>query len=174
MKNTSKRMWIFRIAAILVLIVIAYCMTIIGRGHTVYLDNKKLEYNGQTYDTPYKIEVVVDGEQVAKLYDRERGSATCIGQKFTMELTITETKGGSETTETYTLSLPKNMDGVIINLPAYLAGLDEDAYLTEFIPAPETEIVEDDTTSGDDFGLDDGSMDEFGMDSMDEFSVGDE
>ena len=130
MKNkTSNRRLIFQLAAVVVLIVIAYTMTIIGRGHTVYLDNKKLEYNGKTYDTPYKVVVLVDGEQVAKLYDRERGSATCIGQKF-------------------------------INLPAYLAGLGEDAYLTEFIPSPDAEIVEEDTPSGDDFGMDDMTMDE--------------
>lgn len=161
MKNkTSNRRLIFQLAAVVVLIVIAYAMTIIGRGHTVYLDNKKLEYNGKTYDTPYKVVVFVDGEQVAKLYDRERGSATCIGQKFTVTLEITEKKGGSETTQTYTIPLPKNMDGIIINLPAYLAGLGEDAYLTEFIPSPDAEIVEEDTPSGDDFGMDDMTMDE--------------
>ena len=49
MKNkTSNRRLIFQLAAVVVLIVIAYAMTIIGRGHTVYLDNKKLEYNGKT------------------------------------------------------------------------------------------------------------------------------
>ena len=137
MKNkTSNRRLIFQLTAVVVLIAIAYAMTIIGRGHTVYLDNKKLEYN------------------------RERGSATCIGQKFTVTLEITEKKGGSETTQTYTIPLPKNMDGIIINLPAYLAGLGEDAYLTEFIPSPDAEIVEEDTPSGDDFGMDDMTMDE--------------
>ena len=120
MKNkTSNRRLIFQLAAVVVLIVIAYAMTIVGRGHTVYLDNKKLEYNGKIYDTPYKVVVLVDGEQVAKLYDRERGSATCIGQKFTVTLEITEKKGGSETTQTYTIPLPKNMDGIIINPAAY-------------------------------------------------------
>ena len=124
MKNkASKRTLIIQLAAVVVLVVIAYIMTIIGRGHTVYLDNKKLEYNGQTYDTPYKVVVYQDGEQIAKLYDRERGSTTCIGQKLTLTLEITQQKGGSETTEVYTLSLPRNMDGIIINLPAYLAGL---------------------------------------------------
>ena len=158
MKN--RRAIIFRVGAILLLLIIAASMMVIGRGHTVYLDNKKLEYNGKSYDTPYKVVVLVDGEQVAKLYDRERGSATCIGQKFTVTLEITEKKGGSETTQTYTIPLPKNMDGIIINLPAYLAGLGEDAYLTEFIPSPDAEIVEEDTPSGDDFGMDDMTMDE--------------
>ena len=154
MKNkTSNRRLIFQLTAVVVLIAIAYAMTIIGRGHTVYLDNKKLEYNGKTYDTPYKVVVLVDGEQVAKLYDRERGSATCIGQKFTVTLEITEKKGGSETTETYKLTLPHSIDSVIINLPAYMAGLPEEAYLEEFIPAPSTEKDDEAPPTTDDIGL---------------------
>ena len=81
MKNkTSNRRLIFQLAAVVVLIAIAYAMTIVGRGHTVYLDNKKLEYNGKTYDTPYKVVVLVDGEQVAKLYDRERVQHSLYGK----------------------------------------------------------------------------------------------
>ena len=71
-------------------------MMVIGRGHTVYIDNKSIDYNGQTYTTPYKVVVYVDGEQVAKLRDKERGMATCIGQTFKMTLEITQEKGGSE------------------------------------------------------------------------------
>ena len=98
----------------------------------------------------------MDGEQVAKLYDRERGSATCIGQKFTVTLEITEKKGGNETTQTYTIPLPKNMDGIIINLPAYMAGLPEEAYLEEFIPAPPTEEDDEEApNTEDDMGLGD-------------------
>ena len=43
------RRLIIRIAAVLVLVVIGVIMSIIGRGHTIYLDNKTLEYDGQTY-----------------------------------------------------------------------------------------------------------------------------
>ena len=52
------------------------------------------------------------------------------------------------------------MDGIIINLTAYLAGLPEDVYMSEFIPAPETEENEETTAEGDEFGLE-------GMDGMD-------
>ena len=49
---------------------------------------------------------------------------------------------------TYTIPLPYGMDGPIINLPAYLAGLPEEAYLSEFIPViteePEETVVIDD------------------------------
>ena len=139
----AKRKFLFRAGAIVILLLIAGAMLIVGRGHTVFLDNKAIDYNGQTYTTPYKVVVNVNGEQAAKLYDTERGKAICIGQKFTMSLEITQTKGGNEETKSITIPLPYNMDGIIINLPALLAGLPEEAYLSEFISAPvETEEVE--------------------------------
>ena len=144
------RKWIIRIAAIVVLIVLGVIMSIIGRGHTIYLDNKTLEYEGQTYKAPYKVTVTVDGEQLTKLYDKERGSTTCLGQTFTVTLEIIETKNGAEDVQTYKIPIPKNMDGVIINIPGYLAGLPEEAYLTEFIPVATEEPDDSDTPSGDD------------------------
>ncbi len=144
------RKWIIRIAAVVVLIVLGVIMSIIGRGHTIYLDNKTLEYEGQTYKAPYKVTVTVDGEQLTKLYDKERGSTTCLGQTFTATLEIMETKNGAEEVQTYKIPIPKNMDGVIINIPGYLAGLPEEAYLTEFVPVATEEPDDSETPSGDD------------------------
>lgn len=144
------RKWIIRIAAVVVLIVLGVIMSIIGRGHTIYLDNKTLEYEGQTYKAPYKVTVTVDGEQLTKLYDKERGSTTCLGQTFTVTLEIMETKNGAEDAQTYKIPIPKNMDGVIINIPGYLAGLPEEAYLTEFVPVATEEPDDSETPSGDD------------------------
>ena len=144
------RKWIIRIAAVVVLIVIGVIMSIIGRGHTIYLDNKTLEYDGQTYKAPYKVTITVGGEQLTKLYDKERGSTTCLGQTFTVTLEIMETKNGAEEVQTYKIPIPKNMDGVIINIPGYLAGLPEEAYLTEFVPVATEEPDDSETPSGDD------------------------
>jgi hypothetical protein len=47
MKN--KRQLIFRIAALAIILVIAAVMFVVGRGHTIYFDNKTLEYNGLEY-----------------------------------------------------------------------------------------------------------------------------
>ena len=76
-----------------------------------------------------------------------------MGQSFKMTLEITEKKGDEPRIEEISLELPYNMDGIIINLPAYLAGLPEEAWLTEFIPAPEPEEDEEDPTIGDGLGL---------------------
>ena len=45
----DKKRFFIRLATVLVLIGIAVLMYFLGRGHTVYLDNKKLEFNGKTY-----------------------------------------------------------------------------------------------------------------------------
>ena len=152
----KKRTLFFRIGAIVILLAIAAVMMVIGRGHTVYFDNKKLEYNGTTYDTPYKVEVYVGGERIAKLYDKERGASTCIGANFSMDLVVTQEKGGSEESYTYSIKLPYDKDGLIINIPALMAGLGEDAYMTEFISTAPEETVDEEVVT-DEFGI---TMDE--------------
>ena len=139
----SKKTLLIRLLALVIVVGIAVAMMIIGRGHTLYLDNKTLDYGGKTYETPYKVEAYYKGEQFAKLYKRERGMVTCMGGKVTVDLVITQEKGGDETTQTITIDLPWDMDGVIINLPAYLSGLPVEAYRTEFIPTPVVEEEEE-------------------------------
>lgn len=147
----KKRTIIFRAIAILVLLGIAAVMLIIGRGHTVYFDNKSIDYNGQTFETPYKVVVYVDDEQVAKLYDDERGMTTNIGQNFKMVLEITPEKNGEPYSVAVGLKLPYNMDGIIINLPALLGGQPSAAYLSEFISTDPVE-EEEDVENADDMG----------------------
>ena len=154
--KTTKRSWLIRIAFILVLVLIAVLMLRIGRGHTVYFDNRALDKDGQSVAAPYKITVYVNGEQISKLYDKERCMVTNIGDSLELTVEVMQQKGGSETTETYKLTLPHSIDSVIINLPAYMAGLPEEAYLEEFIPAPSADLDDEEVpNTEDDMGLGD-------------------
>ena len=153
MKNKT---WLYRIGALVILLAICVVMFIIGRGHTIYLDNKTIEYNGEEITALHKITVNVNGERIAKLSKKDRGMATCMGQKFEMELVVTKEKGDDEVTIPVTLTLPYNMDGIVINLPAYLAGLPEEAYLSEFVSIATTEEEEEEVVT-----------DEFGVESFD-------
>ena len=137
----SKKTLLIRIIAIVVLIAIAAAMFVIGRGHTVYFDNKDLEADGTEYKSYYQIEVFVDDVSVAKLKSGERGMVSTMGQKFKMVMHITPEKDAKKVGSAVTLELPYNMDGIVLNLPALLSGASEDVYLEEFIPAP---VVEDD------------------------------
>lgn len=139
----NKRRLLFRIGAVAILIAIAACMMIIGRGHTVYVDNKTLEYNGETYKTPYRVNVYIGEERIAKLSARERGMTTNIGQNFKMTLGVIKEKGNDEEMVDVALKLPYNMDGIIINIPGYLAGLPQDAWLSEFISTPTEAEMQD-------------------------------
>ena len=154
--KTTKRSWIIRIAFVLVLVLVAVLMLRIGRGHTVYFDNRALDKDGQSVAAPYKITVYVNGEQISKLYDKERCMVTNIGDSLELTVEVMQQKGGSETTETYKLTLPHSIDSVIINLPAYMAGLPEEVYLEEFIPAPSADLNDEEVpNTEDDMGLGD-------------------
>ena len=116
----SRRQLLFRAGALLIVLLIAAAMFVIGRGHTVYFDNKTIEVNGQTYEAYHKVEIFVKGEKVAKLVE------------------VTEEKGKDPDTYGVTLNLPYNMDGILINIPAMLNGLTEADFLSELeIALPE-------------------------------------
>ena len=147
------RKWMFRLGTVLVLIAIAACMMVIGRGHTVYFDNKKLDYQGQTYDTYRRINVLVNGEQVAKLSAKDRGMASFMGQSFSFDLEITKEKGDDPVTNTYHIKVPYGRDGTVLNLPGLLAGLPEEAYTAEFVPVEPEPSAEDEEIVTEDFGI---------------------
>ena len=147
MKVKTRRV-LFAFLLVLVLVAVAAAMMVIGRGHTVYFDNKTLEdYQGQTYKAFEKVVVTVKDEQVAKLAKRDRGMSIWIGQNFKMILEVTREKGGEPEIHEIDLKLPYSVDGIVINLPALLAEL------PEFVPAVTEEPAEEVPGEGDDFGL---------------------
>lgn len=149
----SKRRLLIRILAIVVVIAIAAAMFVIGRGHTVYFDNKKLEADGTTYEPMYQIEVFVNDKSVAKLKSGERGMVSTMGQDFKMVLHITKEKDAKKTGSAVTMELPYNMDGIVINLPALLSGAPEEVYLSEFIAAPVVEDADEEVIVTDEFEM---------------------
>jgi len=151
------RKWVFRIGAVVLLVAIAACMMVIGRGHTMYFDNKKLEYGGQTYDTYRRINVIVNGEQVAKLSAKDRGMATFMGQKLSFDIEVTKEKGDDPITYSYTVNVPYKEDGIILNLPGMIAGLPQEAYTSIFVPMVTEEDNAEEEIVIDEFGMTDGA-----------------
>ena len=152
----NKKGLVIRLTALAVVIAIAATMMVIGRGHTIYFDNKTVEnYQGNEYKAFERVVVTVKDEEAAKLGKRERGMATWIAQNFKMTLEITEKKGDEPRTEEVSIQLPYGVDGIVINLPAYLAGLPEEAWFSEFVPMVEEEPAEEEPLpgEGDEFGL---------------------
>ena len=155
MKSGNKIL--FRLGAVAITVAIAVLMAVIGRGHTIYFDSKSGSYNGTEYTAPYKTEVYVGDERVAKLYDGERGMASTMGQSFKYSIEVTPEKGGDSYTKELSLKVPYHMDGVVINIAALEAGLPEEAYLSEFVPVPSPAEMEDEEVITDEFaGLTEG------------------
>ena len=152
MKN--KRQLLFRVAAIIVILAVAAVMFVIGRGHTIYFDNKEASYNGQTVEPYYKVTVTVGDQKPAKLSKGDRGMADIMGQTLSMTVEITDAKGEKPHAHKVSMGVPYGMDGITINIPALMAGLPQDAYLSEFvIEVPDTgatdeEIVTDEFDMG--------------------------
>lgn len=149
-----KKKLLIRIGALVVLLAVAGCMFIIGRGHTVYFDNKTLEIGENSYPAMQKVVVKVQGEKDSKLAKRERGMAKCTGQNFRMTLEVTVNKGDEPVTHEIKLKLPYSWDGIVVNIPGLLAGLDESQYLSQFVSTVE-EAPEEEEVTTDEFGLGD-------------------
>ena len=151
MKN--KRKLLIRLAVLLVILGIAAVMFVIGRGHTVYFDNKTAEYEGTEYSAFQRVNVFVNGEQVAKLSKRDRGMATWTGQNFSMELEVIGNKDDEPQRIPVSFTLPYSMDGILVNLPELVAGLPQDVWQSELVIAASNDDEEIDT--GEDMDLSD-------------------
>ena len=60
-----------------------------------------------------------------------------------MEVDVILEKTGEATTHPIKLKLPYRQDGIVITLPAMLAGLPREAWLSEFIPSEPLGAVEE-------------------------------
>ena len=150
----NKRRILFRVGAVVLLIAIAACMMVIGRGHTMYFDNKKLDYEGGSVEAIRRINVFVGDEQVAKLSQKERGMATFTGQSFKFNIEVVREKGGDSEFYDFAVNVPYGQDGVVVNLIGMIEGLPADVYTSIFVPIATEETVEEEIVT-DEFGLGD-------------------
>ena len=147
----NKRQLLFRAVAIVLILFLAVIMFIIGRGHTIYFDNKSAEYEGKNYNAYYKVTVIKDKEKVAKLAEDERGMTDLMGQTLSMTLEITDEKGQEPHSHKVSMPIPYGTDGIVINVPELMAGLPSQAYMSEFVPIATQEEDTDEEVVTDEF-----------------------
>lgn len=150
MKNIRKI--IFSFVLFIILVVISVLCFIFGRGHTVYLDNKKID----NYDAYQYIDISYKGDNVSILGKEERTVISVIGQKCKLDLVVTKKRNSTDEEQVVTIELPYDMNDIVINLNSYLEGASEDVYLSKFVPL--ISISEEDTESeeidvGDEFAM---------------------
>ncbi|MGE0074740.1 MAG: DUF6672 family protein [Sphaerochaetaceae bacterium] len=136
---------LFQLAALLVVILLAVVMFIIGRQHTILLDNKTIEHGGKTYTAFPIVEVVVDTGEAIELAARDRDKAEVVGQHHKISVTYTD-KFFEEHKIVKKLKVPIGFDMVLVSIPALVGELDESVLMQHYIPptaavAPQAEVI---------------------------------
>ena len=122
-----------RLAVIVLIILLAVFLYHFGKQHTVYVDNRTIEIDGVSYRALEWAEVSVDGGESQEYSPRTRREATVQRQKHTIHV-IYEDEDFNQFEIEQEFTGPVNETQVVLSLPALVAGLSEDQYLTEFVP----------------------------------------
>ena len=146
---------LYKILTVVAILILAAVMMIVGRGHSLYLDNKTLETAGGTYNALYRTDVEAKNTEVQKLSARERGVVTFMGQSVKIDVTYMETKNSQKKTETFRIKVPYGWDGIIINLPALIKGEPKSVYMSQFIETPAESSTTEDVVVTDEFAVSD-------------------
>lgn len=147
MKN-SKAIW-YRLGSVALILIIAVLMFFVGRGHTLYVDNKTYETPAGTFEALYRTDVSVkeSADEMQQLSARERSAFKFMGQTATLNIEYRTVRNGEKKQAVYKLRVPYGLDGIVINVPALLAGQGPDIYMYEFVsvsdvaPAADSETV---------------------------------
>ena len=143
-----------RVAVIVLIILLAVFLYHYGKQHTVYVDNRMIKIGDESYRPLSRAEVSIDGMESQTYRQRTRREETVVRQKHTIRI-----ESGDEVYEGE-FTLPVNQDAVVLSLPAFVAGLGQDQYLSEFVPMAQQlglggggaaeESAEEATAAGDD------------------------
>ncbi|MBR1919337.1 MAG: hypothetical protein IJ831_06910 [Spirochaetales bacterium] len=107
------RRLIVRAAAILLVLLLAICMYLIGRQHTILVDNKSVEGGPKALQ---EIEVAIDKQDSMELYPRDRDQYIVTGQSHTLHVKYTDSNW-NEIDKVIKFKVPARNDMYIISLP---------------------------------------------------------
>lgn len=125
---------IYRLLAIIAIIVIACCLYWQGKGHTILLDNKEISLNGTSYKAAGHVNVSVDGKKeiLVKSGSRKKLKGAVSGPWHS--ITVEVLGEGNAVTKTIERNFSLSLDDIfLLSLPGLLA---EDAnWVQVFQPA---------------------------------------
>ena len=122
-----------RLGVIVLVILLAVFLYNYGKQHTVYIDNRTIEIDGVSYKALDWAEVSVDGGESEEYSPRTRREATVMRQKHSIHV-LYEDEDFNQFEYDAEFSIPLNETYIVLSLPALVAGLPEEQYLSEFVP----------------------------------------
>ncbi|MGP1418316.1 MAG: DUF6672 family protein [Sphaerochaetaceae bacterium] len=130
MRQLSKTFW-YRTALIAVLVLLAVLMFVIGRQHSILIDNKAIEIDGAEHKAFSLCQVRIDGLEEKELARRDRIEVKVQGQRHKITLSYVDSSNNDKTLEVR-FRVPLGEDMVLISLPALAAGLEQGKWLSPF------------------------------------------
>lgn len=149
------RRLVFQFATVVVLLILAVVMFIIGRQHTILLDNRTIEHEGKSYAAFPIVTVEVDKEGELELAARDRDKAEVMGQRHRIKVVYTD-KFFEEHVLEQSFKIPIGQDMVLLSIPALVAGLDQSVWMQDyFVPtAAVAPVAQEEVPVEEDLGLD--------------------
>ncbi|MDR1731813.1 MAG: hypothetical protein LBR61_06915 [Synergistaceae bacterium] len=79
---------LLRLLLLVLIVALAVWLVYIGREHQVFLDNKTIEVDGQTFRALGLVRISVNGGEPLELMPRDRDLALAVGPAFTVRVEI--------------------------------------------------------------------------------------
>lgn len=146
------RRHLFQLGFTALIVIIGIVMFIIGRQHTMLLDNKTIEVEGTVYQALPIVNVAVDKNEPIELAARDRDKVEVMGQRHTITVTYTD-QFFEEHQLTVPCTIPIDQNMVLINIPALVGGAESSVWLQMYTaptlvkaPSEEEPVITDDLT----------------------------
>lgn len=128
----NKRFYI-RAAAIIIVILFAILMALVGKQHSILLDNKNIEVNNQELKALQLVEIQIDKQPVMELARRDRDQVDVQGQRHKIIVTYTDDDWNEIVIEKK-IKVPFSHDMLLFSIPAFINNVDDiDSYLQPFV-----------------------------------------
>ncbi|GHT00284.1 hypothetical protein AGMMS50276_25670 [Synergistales bacterium] len=125
------RSFIERVAALVVILIASVGLFYIGREHKVFLDNKTIEMEGQSFRALKFVRVSVAGKDPIELMPRDRDLLAVVGPSFKLKVEVMD-EFGEDVEKTIERELKPGFDkDMMLSMP--LLAADRDDYI---LPPP--------------------------------------
>ncbi|MFA6775897.1 MAG: DUF6672 family protein [Sphaerochaetaceae bacterium] len=151
----KRKCLVVRLIAIVLVIALAVLMFLIGRQHTILVDDKTIMLaDGTEIKALSTVEVRIDKQEQMELAARDRDQYVVTGQRHTITVAYTDSQW-DEHTFSREFEVPIGLDMVIISIPTLVAR--QDAPVGEWLSEYETPKVvvkqEEEVVTSEDTGL---------------------
>jgi hypothetical protein len=123
----NKKRIIVRICAILLLALLGFIMFRVGRKHTILLDNKTIEIQGEEFKALDIVEIQVNKLEELELAKRDRDLAEVMGQSQKVRVTYTDSEWNEIEIERK-IKVPHKDVMIVFSIPAFIEHPDDSTY----------------------------------------------